>query len=235
MSPMSGDERHRAEEKERERDAGGCRPCATRPPSAAVQVPPGLASRKAGSASSRRDSSIASSVDVRLSDRVDAGADSSRRSSRVRGSGSPPGRPPISGYIGFDASARSLHVGNLVQVFMLTHLQRAGGTPFVVIGGGTGMIGDPIGQVAGAQPARRRADRCQLGGASARSWSVSSTSRRARPRRRWSTTATGSTRYSMLDFLRDIGKHFSVPYMLAKDSVQRRLAAGTVVHRVLAT
>src|SRR3712207_6346784 len=55
-------------------------------------------------------------------------------------------RGPISAYIGFDASARSLHVGHLLQVFMLTHLQRHGGTPFVVIGGGTGMIGDPSGK-----------------------------------------------------------------------------------------
>src|SRR5918997_3967695 len=55
-------------------------------------------------------------------------------------------RGPIGAYIGFDASARSLHVGNLLQVFMLTHLQRAGGTPFVVVGGGTGMIGDPSGK-----------------------------------------------------------------------------------------
>src|SRR5207253_1016406 len=55
-------------------------------------------------------------------------------------------RGPISAYIGFDPSARSLHVGQLLQVFMLTHLQKAGGTPFVIVGGGTGMIGDPSGK-----------------------------------------------------------------------------------------
>ena len=53
---------------------------------------------------------------------------------------------PISGYIGFDASARSLHVGHLLQVFLLTHLQRSGGRPVIVIGGATGMIGDPSGK-----------------------------------------------------------------------------------------
>src|SRR5688500_8961977 len=53
---------------------------------------------------------------------------------------------PISGYIGFDASASSLHVGHLLQVFLLTHLQRAGGRPVIVIGGATGMIGDPSGK-----------------------------------------------------------------------------------------
>jgi hypothetical protein len=55
-------------------------------------------------------------------------------------------RGPISGYIGFDASATSLHVGHLLQVFLLTHLQRSGGRPVVVIGGATGMIGDPSGK-----------------------------------------------------------------------------------------
>nr|MBA3959008.1 hypothetical protein [Chloroflexota bacterium] len=55
-------------------------------------------------------------------------------------------RGPISGCIGFDASATSLHVGHLLQVFLLTHLQRAGGRPVVVIGGATGMIGDPSGK-----------------------------------------------------------------------------------------
>src|SRR5690349_17980018 len=53
---------------------------------------------------------------------------------------------PISAYIGFDPSAKSLHVGQLLQVMMLGHLQRAGGTPFVIVGGGTGMIGDPSGK-----------------------------------------------------------------------------------------
>ena len=56
------------------------------------------------------------------------------------------GRGPISGYIGFDASATSLHVGHLLQVFLLTHLQRAGGRPVVVIGGALGMIVDPSGK-----------------------------------------------------------------------------------------
>ena len=70
-------------------------------------------------------------------------------------------RGPISAYIGFDASARSLHVGNLLQVFMLTHLQRHGGTPVVVIGGGTGMIGDP----SGKSETRNQLSDAEVGGA----------------------------------------------------------------------
>jgi tyrosyl-tRNA synthetase len=55
-------------------------------------------------------------------------------------------RGRVSGYVGFDASASSLHVGHLLQVFLLTHLQRSGGRPVVVVGGATGMIGDPSGR-----------------------------------------------------------------------------------------
>jgi tyrosyl-tRNA synthetase len=132
---------------------------------------------------------------------------------------------PISAYIGFDASARSLHVGNLVQVFMLTHLQRAGGTPFVVIGGGTGMIGDPSGKSSernllddDAIRANSAAIRAQL----ERFVDFSPGPNQAQmvDNREW------LTRYGLIEFLRDIGKHFSVPYMLAKESVQQRLAAG---------
>ena len=135
------------------------------------------------------------------------------------------GRPPISGYIGFDASARSLHVGNLVQVFMLTHLQRAGGTPYVMIGGGTGMIGDP----SGKSSERNLLDDEQIASNSAAiraqlerfiDFSPAPNQAQMVDNRDW------LTKYSMLDYLRDIGKHFSVPYMLAKDSVQQRLAAG---------
>ena len=132
---------------------------------------------------------------------------------------------PISAYIGFDASARSLHVGHLLQVFMLTHLQRAGGTPFVVIGGGTGMIGDPSGKSSErnllddeAIRANSAAIRSQL----ERFVDFSPGPNQAQMvnNREW------LEKYSLLEFLRDIGKYFSVPYMLSKDSVQARLAGG---------
>ena len=69
--------------------------------------------------------------------------------------GWPPARP-ISGYIGFDPERPSLHVGHLVPIFGLLRLQRAGGRPVAVVGGGTGMIGDPSGRSSRAQPARSR-------------------------------------------------------------------------------
>jgi tyrosyl-tRNA synthetase len=132
---------------------------------------------------------------------------------------------PISAYIGFDASARSLHVGNLLQVFMLTHLQRSGGTPFVIIGGGTGMIGDPSGKSTERQLLDDAAIRANSEAIRAQlerfvDFSEGPTQAQMVDNREW------LANWRLLDFLRDIGKHFSVPYMLSKESVQQRLASG---------
>ena len=132
---------------------------------------------------------------------------------------------PISAYVGFDASARSLHVGNLVQGFVLTHLQQHGGTPFIVVGGGTGMIGDP----SGKSSERNLLDDEQIRANSAAiraqlerfvDFAPGANQAQMVDNREWLAD------WKLLDFLRDIGKHFSVPYMLAKDSVQQRLSAG---------
>jgi tyrosyl-tRNA synthetase len=134
-------------------------------------------------------------------------------------------RGPISAYIGFDASAKSLHVGHLLQVFMLTHLQRAGGTPFVVVGGGTGMIGDP----SGKSSERNLLDAEQI---AANSAAIRSQLERfvdfspGRNQAQMVNNIEWLKRFSIIDFLRDIGKYFSVPYMLSKESVQQRLANG---------
>jgi tyrosyl-tRNA synthetase len=134
-------------------------------------------------------------------------------------------RGPLSGYIGFDASARSLHVGHLLQVFLLTHLQRAGGAPVIVIGGATGMIGDPSGKSA----ERRLLDDDTIASNAAAlrgqlerfvDFSPGPAQARMVDNRDW------LAGMSVLTFLRDVGKHFTVPYMLAKDSVQARLGAG---------
>jgi tyrosyl-tRNA synthetase len=134
-------------------------------------------------------------------------------------------RGSISGYIGFDASARSLHVGHLLQVFLLTHLQRSGGRPVIVIGGATGMIGDPSGKssernllddatiTANAAALRAQLERFL-------DFSPGPSQPLMVDNRDW----LGPL--SVLEFLRDIGRYFTVPYMLAKDSVQARLDAG---------
>jgi tyrosyl-tRNA synthetase len=132
---------------------------------------------------------------------------------------------PIAGYIGFDPSADSLHVGHLVPIFGLLRLQRAGGRPIAVVGGGTGMIGDPSGRSA----ERNLLDRATL--------EKNLAAIRGQLERFLDfTPGSGGAamvnnldwlgELSLIDFLRDIGKHFTVPYMLAKDSVQVRLERG---------
>jgi tyrosyl-tRNA synthetase len=132
---------------------------------------------------------------------------------------------PIRGYVGFDPTGPSLHVGHLVQTLLLTHLQRAGSTPVVVVGGGTGIIGDPSGRSAernlldDATIARNAANiRAQL--ERFLDFSPGPTGALLFDNREW------LGRYGLLDFLRDVGKHFTLATMLAKDSVQGRLAQG---------
>lgn len=134
-------------------------------------------------------------------------------------------RGPISAYVGFDASATSLHVGNLVQVFLLTHLQRSGGQPVVVMGSATGMIGDPSGKTSERyllDDATIAANSAALRGQLERflDFSTGSAGAVIVDNRDW------LGRYTVLEFLREIGKHFPLSYMLAKESVQLRLQAG---------
>jgi tyrosyl-tRNA synthetase len=130
----------------------------------------------------------------------------------------------ISGYIGFDPSGASLHVGHLVPIFGLIRLQRFGGRPFAVVGGGTGMIGDP----SGRSSERNLLDLPTL--------EANVASLRGQLERFLDfTPGSGAVmvnnldwlgKLSLIDFLRDTGKHFTIPYMLAKDSVQVRLERG---------
>lgn len=130
----------------------------------------------------------------------------------------------ISGYIGFDPSGPSLHIGHLVPIFGLIHLQRHGGRPVPLVGGGTGMIGDPSGRSA----ERNLLDRETL--------EANVVSIRAQLEHfldfsggRGAVLANNLDwlgPMTVIDFLRDVGKHFTVPYMLAKDSVQVRLERG---------
>ena len=132
---------------------------------------------------------------------------------------------PISGYVGFDPSAPSLHIGSLVPIFGLLRLQRFGGRPVALVGGGTGMIGDP----SGRSSERNLLDRETL--------EANVVSLRGQLERflDFSPGASSATmvnnldwlgELSLIEFLRDTGKHFTIPYMLAKDSVQVRLERG---------
>ena len=132
---------------------------------------------------------------------------------------------PIAGYIGFDPSGPSLHIGHLVPIFGLLQLQRHGGRPVALLGGGTGMIGDPSGRSTERAFLDRdtlEANVERIRGQLERFLDVAPAERAERMPNNldW----LGSM--SMIDFLRDVGIHFTVPYMLAKDSVQVRLERG---------
>ena len=131
----------------------------------------------------------------------------------------------ISAYIGFDPTADSLHVGHLVPIFGLLRLQRHGGRPVALVGGGTGMIGDPSGRSSERNlldvPTLQRnvaAIRTQL----ERFLDFSPGPAQAV----MANNLDWLGKLSLIDYLRDVGKHFTVPYMLAKDSVQQRLERG---------
>ncbi len=132
---------------------------------------------------------------------------------------------PISGYIGFDPTADSLHIGHLVPIFGLLRLQRHGGRPVAVMGGGTGMIGDPSGRSSERNLLDRETLEANLAAIRAQlerflDFSPGAGAARMVNNLDW----LGSL--PLIDFLRDTGKHFTVPYMLAKESVQVRLERG---------
>lgn len=129
------------------------------------------------------------------------------------------------GYIGFDPTADSLHVGHLVQVMTLVHFQRAGHKPYALVGGATGMVGDPSGKSA----ERNLLDSETLNHNVA---CVKAQLEKFLDFNTGDNSAELVNNYdwfkdmSFLDFIRDVGKHITVNYMMAKDSVKSRLETG---------
>ena len=132
------------------------------------------------------------------------------------------GRETITGYIGFDPTAPSLHVGSLLVVMVLAHLQRAGHAPIGLVGGGTGLIGDPSGKTAERQlltPERVEENVEGIRKQVARFLDFENTKNPAR----LVNNADWLTKLGAIEFMRDVGKHFTVNAMLAKESVKRRI------------
>jgi tyrosyl-tRNA synthetase len=129
-----------------------------------------------------------------------------------------------SGYIGFDPTADSLHVGHLVQIMTLVHFQRAEHKPFALVGGATGMVGDPSG----------KSQERNLLDAETLNHNVACVKSQLEKFLDFSgeNAAEMVNNYdwfqnmSFLDFIRDVGKHITVNYMLSKDSVKKRLETG---------
>ncbi|MHB0963644.1 MAG: tyrosine--tRNA ligase, partial [Gemmatimonadaceae bacterium] len=131
---------------------------------------------------------------------------------------------PVTAYCGFDPTAASLHVGNLVPIMGLVHLQRAGHRPVALVGGGTGMIGDPSGKATERQlltvgeiDANVAGIRAQLGRFLDFSGPAGA-----------QLVDNGEWLRSLhaIEFMRDVGKHFTINLMMQKESVKARLEGG---------
>lgn len=128
----------------------------------------------------------------------------------------------VSGYIGFDPTAESLHVGSLSQIFTLVRFQKAGHKPYALVGGATGMIGDPTGKsqernLLSEEDLERNLKGIQKQLEQFLDFDCGENSAVIVNNFDW------FKNYSFLDFIRDAGKHITVNYMMAKDSVKKRL------------
>ena len=130
-----------------------------------------------------------------------------------------------SAYIGFDPTSDSLHIGSLVQVMILKHLQDCGHKPIILVGGATGMVGDP----SGKSKERNLLDEATL------ERNLSSIRKQLEKFLNFDCGSNSAEivnnfdwfkNYSFLEFIRDVGKHISINYMMSKDSVKSRLETG---------
>jgi tyrosyl-tRNA synthetase len=136
-------------------------------------------------------------------------------------------KEPTSAYIGFDPTADSLHIGSLVPILLLYHLQQAGHKPIALVGGATGMVGDP----SGKSEERNLLDEETL------QKNINGVRRQLEKYLDFSETRTNAAEIvnnydwfkglGFIDFLRDVGKHITVNYMMSKDSVRKRIEGET--------
>jgi tyrosyl-tRNA synthetase len=129
------------------------------------------------------------------------------------------------GYVGFDPSAESLHIGNLVPIMLLVHLQRSGHKPYALVGGATGMVGDPSGKteerkLLSIEQIEKNVNGIRKQLSQFLDFDCGETSAELVNNFDW------FKEFSFLDFIRDAGKHITINYMLAKDSVKNRLETG---------
>jgi tyrosyl-tRNA synthetase len=129
----------------------------------------------------------------------------------------------VSGYIGFDPTSDSLHIGSLVPILLLVHLQRAGHKPFALVGGATGMVGDPSG----------KSEERNLLSEETLAFNLTGVKKQLSHFLDFDASKSNAAEivnnydwfkdFSFLHFIRDVGKHITVNYMMSKDSVKKRL------------
>ena len=133
----------------------------------------------------------------------------------------------ITGYIGFDPTSDSLHIGSLVPIFILKHFQNSGHTPIVLLGGATGMIGDP----SGKSDERNLLDKKVLDYNEkklTKQFEKFLDFKSKKPNKAiLVNNYNWMKKFSIIDFSRDIGKHITINYMMAKDSVKKRISKDT--------
>ena len=130
-----------------------------------------------------------------------------------------------SAYIGFDPTADSLHIGSLIPILMLVHFQQAGHRPLALVGGATGMIGDPSGKSKERNLLDEEALEKNIKGIKAQLSKFLDFDSDAKNSAILVNNYDWMKNFSIIDFARDIGKHLTVNYMMAKESVKKRLTS----------
>ncbi len=133
------------------------------------------------------------------------------------------------GYIGFDPTGESLHIGSLVPIIILMHFQKAGHTPIALVGGATGMIGDPSGKSAERNLLNEETLAINIAGIRRQLEHFIDFNSDISNKAELVNNYDWMKEFSFIDFARDIGKHITVNYMMAKDSVKKRLGAESKV------
>jgi tyrosyl-tRNA synthetase len=132
-----------------------------------------------------------------------------------------------SAYIGFDPTADSLHIGSLVPILLLVHLQRAGHKPYALVGGATGMVGDPSGKSQERNLLSEEVLQHNLKGVQAQLEKYLDFDKSKPNAAEIVNNYDWFKEMSFLSFIRDVGKHITVNYMMSKDSVKKRLEGDT--------
>ena len=133
----------------------------------------------------------------------------------------------VSGYIGFDPTSDSLHIGSLVPILLLVHLQKAGHKPYALVGGATGMIGDPSFKSEERNLLSEETLQHNLAGIKKQLSKFLDFTGEAPNKAEMVNNYDWFKDFSFLHFIRDVGKHITVNYMMSKDSVRKRLDGNT--------
>ena len=133
----------------------------------------------------------------------------------------------VSGYIGFDPTSDSLHIGSLVPILLLVHLQKAGHKPFALVGGATGLVGDPSGKSEERNLLSEEILAHNVAGVKKQLSQFLDFNSGAKNAAELVNNYDWFKNLNFLHFIRDVGKHITVNYMMAKDSVKKRIEGDT--------